>query len=72
MLNIKTTRTIPYSMILKYKSPFFFSKTHNLIYKLPNGKKRKVMFKISYKKNSKVFATKIKEYMATVNSFRAP
>ncbi|MDZ7962864.1 MAG: hypothetical protein RMY34_34190 [Aulosira sp. DedQUE10] len=72
LLFIQTTRTVPYSTILKYRKSQRINGYHQITYRLPNGKKCKIGFRMMnehHKKNNISFAIKLEEYLAVVNSF---
>lgn len=63
-----TTRTVPYSTILRYRHPRFFHKRHEIIYKLPDNKKCLISFSLMNKTYDLTLKNKINEYV-TVNKF---
>ncbi len=75
VLYVKTTRTVPYSAILKYIKPRgAHNTTHQIIYRLPNGEQRIVKFDIFkfhrlQAKNDEEFASKLEEYINSAKSF---
>ncbi len=75
VLCTRTTQTIPYSVILTYKSRhfsilYFLHLYHRITYRLPNGKKRTVAFRMLKPKrqNDNSFKTRLEEYMAIAKS----
>jgi hypothetical protein len=82
LLNVRTTQTIPYSVILYYNPRSFTSlihrplsfwvkgRHHQIIYQLPDGTSQKVMFKMlgSRRENDHSFRTQLEEYMAIARS----
>ena len=71
LFSIPTSRTVPYSTILKYDKPSFISGFHSIIYRLPDEKKCKIKFKIQKptKESSQEFTVKLKEYLAVASAF---
>lgn len=72
LLFIQTTRTVPYATILQYRKPNFRNGSHRITYRLPNGKKCNIGFRIKNEEqagNSIYFTTKLEEYLAVVKSF---
>ncbi len=82
LLNERTTRTIPYSVILYYNprsrsftskapiSSLFKAPQHQIIYQLPDGKSQSVMFGMlgSKRENALSFRTRLEEYVAVAKS----
>ncbi|MDZ8240269.1 MAG: hypothetical protein RMZ69_24500 [Nostoc sp. ChiQUE01a] len=69
---IQTTRTVPYSTILKYRKSKRINGYHQITYRLPNGKKCKIGFTMMNEhrnENNISFASQLEEYLAVVNSF---
>jgi hypothetical protein len=58
---IPTIRSIPYSIILKYKPPSFFRRFHFIKYQLPDGKKGRVIFRMT-KTDSSSFSDELEKY----------
>lgn len=73
VLYIPTTRTLPYSTILKYKKPGLCRRRHEITYRLPGEKKCVFKFKITKysRSNNKLFANQFKEYLTVAKSFSA-
>ncbi|AFZ16727.1 hypothetical protein [Allocoleopsis franciscana] len=69
VLYIPTTRTLPYSTILKYKKPKLWRKKHEITYRLPDGKKCVVRFLLTKSTNKKIFANQLEEYLTVAKSF---
>lgn len=72
VISISSSRTVPYSSILKYKKPSFMSGSiHQIIYRLPDGKKCNIKFQMQkpVKKNDQIFATRLQEYLVASSSF---
>lgn len=72
VLDIETTRTIPYSTILYYKNATLFSRAYKIIYRLPDGKNCIVSFIMigsQRKNNTELFTTKLEEYLAVAKVF---
>jgi|GEM_PF-5101661 len=71
VLYIPTTRTLPYSTILKYKKTGILRRQHKITYRLPDGKRCVVrfLFTKSKKKNNKLFANQLEEYLTVAKSF---
>jgi hypothetical protein len=72
LLFIQTTRTVPYSTILQYRKSKKVNGYHQIVYRLSNGKKIKIEFKMTNehrKENNISFATKLEEYLVVVNNF---
>ena len=71
LFSIPTSRTVPYSTILKYDKPSSISGFHSIIYRLPDEKKCKIKFKIQKptKESSQEFTVKLQEYLAVASSF---
>jgi hypothetical protein len=68
---VSTTRTIPYSVIIKYKKTRFWHNYHQITYRLPDGKKSKIGFRMTKprigQKNA-AFTSKLEDYLKTVKS----
>jgi hypothetical protein len=68
---VSTTRTIPYSVIIKYKKTRFWHNYHQITYRLPDGKKSKITFRMTKprvgQKNA-AFTSKLEDYLKTVKS----
>ena len=68
---VSTTRTIPYSVIIKYKKTRFWHNYHQITYRLPDGKKSKIAFRMTKprigQKNA-AFTSKLEDYLKTVKS----
>ena len=73
VLYIPTTRTLPYSTILRYKKNNTLREKHEITYRLPDGKKCcvKFLFTKSKQRNNKLFANKLEEYLTVAKSFVA-
>ena len=70
LLLIKTTRTVPYSTILKHKKPkSMYDGHHKITYRLPTGKKCDIAFDITIKEENIHFTNKLEEYLTVVSSF---
>lgn len=67
VLYVSTSRTIPYTTIVKYKKPSGFNQSHAIHYKLPNDQKVIIGFKMI--ENNEIFTSKLEEYLAIVQSF---
>jgi hypothetical protein len=71
ILLVSTMRSIPYSVIIKYKKTRFWHNYHQITYRLPNGKKSKIAFRMTKprigEKNA-VFTSKLEDYLKTVKS----
>ena len=69
---VSTTRTIPYSVIIKYKKPKFWQGAyHQITYRLPNGKKSKIAFRMTIPRRGQknaAFTSKLEDYLKTVKS----
>lgn len=70
LLLIKTTRTVPYSTILKYKKPRYpYNGSHKITYKLPNGRKCDIAFHIIGTDEEDISLTnKLEEYLTVFSS----
>jgi hypothetical protein len=72
VIYVSSSRTVPYSSILKYKKSSFVSgRSHSITYRLPNGRKCNIKFQMQKpaKKNDQMFATRLQEYLAVASSF---
>ena len=75
VLYVKTTRTVPYSAILKYIKPRGeHNTTHQINYRFPNGEQRILKFDIIrfhrlQARNDEEFACKLEEYINSAKSF---
>ena len=58
VISVPTSRTVPYSTILKYNKPSFISGFHSIIYRLPDEKKCKIKFKMQNKYSVKMTTVK--------------
>lgn len=70
---VPTTRTIPYSVILKYRKPrFWIGNYHQITYRLPNGKKSNIWFQMTKprrKQKDTAFLNKLEDALNTAKSF---
>jgi hypothetical protein len=64
-------RTIPYSRIVKYKSPGLFGRQHTIVYRLPGRSKTSVVFTMASKtkQDSAEFAARFHEYNTAMKQF---
>lgn len=79
VLYVSTTRTIPYTTIIKYKKPSGLRKAHEITYRLPNGQKIMVKFELTGYDNrydtkygyyvDEIFTSQLEEYLAVAQSF---
>jgi hypothetical protein len=73
VLFVPTTRTIPYSVIVKYKKPGLLrGNFHQITYCLPNGKKTSVWFRMTKprrKQKDSTFLSRLEDYLKTAKSF---
>ena len=69
VLYIKTSRTVPYSTIIKHKKPGI-NKIHSITYKLPDGSNASVRFKMKspVRKNNQGFINKLNDYLSASDS----
>lgn len=71
VISIPTTKTIPFSTVIKYKKPSWIRPTHLIIYRLPNGNNCHVIFTIKKDNNNNVnrfFSSRLQEYLLAVKS----
>jgi hypothetical protein len=71
LLVIKTTRTVPYSTILNYKKQRLPYNFHEIIYRLPNGRKCVIEFEITItgiEEENIYFTNKLEESLTVVRS----
>ena len=65
-LYVKSTRTVPYSAIIKYTN---LAGVHHINYRLPNGKHCIVKFAMDKMRDDEEFTSKLEEYINSTKSF---
>ncbi|MDJ0681332.1 MAG: hypothetical protein QNJ18_15850 [Xenococcaceae cyanobacterium MO_167.B52] len=69
---VLTSRTVPYASIIQYKKPSDLRIAHKIDYRIQNGKKIKIKFKMmikSKKKDDEMFTSRLEEYLNVAQSF---